>query len=287
MEMTKMKLELYENTEAFAADTLEILLENEVQNNLPISFIDSKKADKSDWLLGSVKDENGGVALVAACTPPFNIVLYETGNRQNDAAVRLLSDELKAAGFIPPGVLAERGLALRFAATFCENRGFHRHMSMNIMRLDAVKEMPKAPGRCRPQREDDLHYTPYWARAFAEECRVEVYGIPTNVARQRSQIETNTLYIWEDGHPVSQAAQGRKTQNGAVLSAVYTPPHYRGRGYASSVVAELSQILLDRGNKFCCLFADAENPISCGIYRKIGYYDLCVFEEIRFANELQ
>ncbi|MDR1330226.1 MAG: GNAT family N-acetyltransferase [Oscillospiraceae bacterium] len=282
-----MKFETYENTEAFAADTLEILLENEVQNNLPISFIDNKKADKSDWLLGSVKDENGGIALVAACTPPFNIVLYETGNRQNDAAVRLLSDELKSAGFIPPGVTAEQGLAQRFAETFCENRGFHRHMSMNIMHLDAVKKIQKAPGRCRPLREDDLYYTPYWARASGEECRVEVFDIPTYVERQRSIVEANTYYIWEDGRPVSQAAQGRKTQNGVVLAAVYTPPHYRGRGYASSVVAELSQILLERGNKFCCLFADAENPISCGIYRKIGYYDLCVFDEIRFENGWQ
>ena len=54
------------------------------------------------------------------------------------------------------------------------------------------------------------------------------------------------------------------------------------QGYASSVVAELSQALLNRGNKFCCLFADAENPISCGIYRKIGYYDLCVVDVIKF-----
>jgi predicted GNAT family acetyltransferase len=280
-----MRLELYKSTEAFAADTLEVLLENEVQNNLPISFIDSKKEDKSDWLLGSVKNANGGIALVAACTPPFNVVLYETGNRQNDAAVRLLSDELNRAGFIPPGVTAERGLARRFAEIFCENRRFHRHISMNIMRLDAVKDIQKALGRCRPLREDDLYYTPYWARAFAEECRVEEYDIPAYVERHRSIIEANTYYIWEDGCPVSQAAQGRKTQNGAVLTAVYTPPHYRSRRYASSVVAELSQILLDRGNKFCCLFADAENPISCGIYRKIGYRDLCVFEEIRFEDK--
>jgi hypothetical protein len=42
-----MKFERYENIESFAADTLEIMLENEVQNNLPISFIDNKTADKS------------------------------------------------------------------------------------------------------------------------------------------------------------------------------------------------------------------------------------------------
>jgi predicted GNAT family acetyltransferase len=70
-----------------------------------------------------------------------------------------------------------------------------------------------------------------------------------------------------------------------VVNGVYTPNHYRGKDYASSVVAELSRMLLERGNKFCCLFADAKNPISCSIYRKIGYYDLCVFDELKFEKQ--
>jgi len=78
------------------------------------------------------------------------------------------------------------------------------------------------------------------------------------------------------------AVSGRNTQNGAVVTNVYTPPHYRGKGYATSVVAQLSKDLLERGNKFCCLFADALNPISCGVYRKIGYKDVCVYDEIKF-----
>ncbi|MCL2409595.1 MAG: GNAT family N-acetyltransferase [Oscillospiraceae bacterium] len=277
-----MKLIHYENTEAFAADTLEILLENEVQNNLPISFINNKVADKSNWFLASVKDSSGEITLVAACTPPFNIVLYETRNKPNDVAVKLLSDELKSLEFTPPGVLAEQGLARRFAEV--HSNSFHLHVSMNIMRLDKVTDIPKAPGFCRPLREDDLVYVPYWERAFSEECDVETYDIPTNVERAKMRLGNDTHYIWEDGHPVSQAAHGRSTKNGAVVNAVYTPPHYRGKGYASSVVAELSRILLERGNKFCCLFADANNPISCGIYRKIGYYDLCVFDEIKFES---
>lgn len=79
----------------FGADTLDILLESEVQNNLPISFINNEHDyDTSNWLLASVKDDNGSVVLTAACTPPFNIVLYETGNKSYGAAVELLSDEL-------------------------------------------------------------------------------------------------------------------------------------------------------------------------------------------------
>jgi len=90
------------------------------------------------------------------------------------------------------------------------------------------------------------------------------------------------LKFRNDGHPVSQAVHARSTRNGAVINGVYTPPNYRRKGYATSVVTELTRILLERGNKFCSLFADAENPVSCGIYRKIGYYDLCVFDDIKF-----
>jgi predicted GNAT family acetyltransferase len=271
----------YVDTEAFAADTLDILLKHEVQNNLPISFINNDTADKSNWLLGSVKDDSGSVVIVAACTPPYNIVLFETDNNPNDTAVQFLANELKSLGIKLPGVLAEQSLALRFSEAYA-NAGFHRHLSMNVMQLDKVNSLEKAPGYFRLLSEDDLFFAPYWARAFGEECRVEVFDIPTYVEQIKSRINKESHYFWVDGHPVSQAVHGRSTQNGAVINAVYTPPNYRGKGYATTLVAELSQELLNKGNKFCCLFADAENPTSCGIYRKIGYYDLCVYDEIKF-----
>jgi len=211
--------------------------------------------------------------------------MYETGNKPNNDAVKLLSDELKSIKVALPGVLAEQGLAQRFAEAFAGSSEYYKHLSMNLMRLDSVIVTQKAPGRCRPLQEDDLFYVPYWERSFGEECQIEVYDIPTNVKRIRKRIGKGSHFIWEDSHPVSQAYNERNTQNGAGISGVYTPPNYRGKGYASSVVAELSQALLERGYKFCFLFADAENPVSCGIYRKLGYFDLCVFDEIRFGSE--
>ena len=274
----------YSDMDAFANDTLEVLLENEIQNNLPISFIHSKAAVMSNCILATVKDTDGAVVLSASCTPPYNILIYETGNRQNNAAVKLLCDELKSINFEINGVMAEQGLAHRFATEYFGGNTLYKNVPMNVMRLDKINQIEKASGYCRPLQENDLYYVPYWERAFSEECNIVVNNIPTYYERAKSRIEKEVYYIWEDGHPVSQAVHGRSTPNGAVVNGVYTPPYYRGRGYASSVVAELSQILLDRGNKFCCLFADAENPISCGIYRKIGYYDICILSEIKFDN---
>jgi len=280
-----VKFQKYDSTQTFGADVLEILLQHEVQNNLPIGFIKNERGyDTSNWLMASVKDENGSVVLTAACTPPFNIVMYETDNRQNDAAMKCLSDALKEIRFAFPGVLAEQGLANRFAEIYAGKGGYQSNHSMLIMRLDQVNPIQKAPGYCRELTEDDLFFVPYWERAFGQECGVEYYEIPAHVTGIKKRLGKHKHYFWIDTVPVAQAASTRSTENGAVINAVYTPPHYRGKGYATSVVGELSQMLLDRGQKFCCLFADAHNPISCGIYHKLGYVDQCVFEELKFNH---
>lgn len=281
-----MKFEQYDDTKKFGADVIEILLRHEVQNNLPISFIkNEQELDTSNWLMTAIKSDEGNVLLTAACTPPFNLVLYETDNIANEAAVNLLSNELKSRVIKVPGVLAEQSLAQRFAEAYNEKSSYQRNMSMNIMRLDQVADISKAPGYFRPLREEDLFFAPYWERAFGEECKVEFFDLPRHIERLKKRIDKNTHYIWEDGIPVSQAVQGRATENGAVINGVYTPPPYRGKGYASSIVAALSRMMLENGHTFCCLFADAENPISCGIYRKIGYQDQCVFDEIKFDGK--
>ena len=52
---------------------------------------------------------------------------------------------------------------------------------------------------------------------------------------------------------------------------MYTPPELRRRGYASALVARLTQHLLDGGRDFCFLYTDLANPTANRIYRNIGY----------------
>jgi GNAT superfamily N-acetyltransferase len=46
----------------------------------------------------------------------------------------------------------------------------------------------------------------------------------------------------------------------ARIAPVYTPPQARGRGYATALVADLSQALLDRGRQGLFLITDLANP---------------------------
>lgn len=276
-----MKVECYSGPDRFRDDVYELLLRHEEQNNLLIGFIrNERKADTADWLMATVKDDAGNILLTAARTPPFKLVLFETDNRPSPDAVRLLASELKSQKQPIPGVLGEQTLARRFAGEFTGIGRFRKNHSMRVMRLDKVAMPVPSPGAMRPLREQDLFFVPYWNRAFAEEVNIETLDLSAYMEQVRKTIGLNTRYIWEDGIPVSHASHSRSTEHGAVLGIVYTPPPYRGHGYASSLVAGLSRALLERGYRFCCLFADAENPVSCGVYRKIGYVERCIVDDL-------
>ena len=64
---------------------------------------------------------------------------------------------------------------------------------------------------------------------------------------------------------------GGPTPNGARIGPIYTPPDQRRRGYGSALTADLTQLQLDRGRRFCFLFTDLANPTSNSIYQQIGY----------------
>ncbi|MCL2785055.1 MAG: GNAT family N-acetyltransferase, partial [Propionibacteriaceae bacterium] len=85
-------------------------------------------------------------------------------------------------------------------------------------------------------------------------------------------IASGKLYILEDnGTPVSMARAYRELRAICVVSAVYTPPYFRGKGYASSCVAGVSRVILERGFERAVLYTDLSNPTSNSIYQKIGY----------------
>ena len=275
-----MEFRRYDNVGVFRSDVLGNLLKNEVLNNLAISILtESKARSASDWLMATVAD-SGGISHAALCAKPFDLLLYEADSQRRDG-LELLAMEIRRLVADPPCVFAERGLARRFVDAYAPGRVAAPEKSMVVMRLDELAKYNKAQGYCRELTVKDMYFVPFWERSFGEECRTQVFPIPDVVSRVSSRLGTGAHFIWEDGIPVSQAVHGRSTPCGAVINMVYTPPHYRGRGYATSVVAKLSGSLLDGGKDFCCLFADSGNPVAQGIYRKLGYYDVYTFDIVR------
>jgi predicted GNAT family acetyltransferase len=85
---------------------------------------------------------------------------------------------------------------------------------------------------------------------------------------------------------LKQMGNHRNMLNVGGVGPVYTPPYFRGHGYASACVARVSQKILNSGKKYCVLYTNLANPVSNSIYQKIGYQTICDSVLIKFKAPL-
>jgi len=148
---------------------------------------------------------------------------------------------------------------------------------LHAFELRVVRPPAAPPGAFRTASADDTDLLEHWAIAFAEDIGETM--LPQEASETVARmLPHGDLAVWErDGELVSMAAVVRRTPWSSSVAYVYTPPPLRRRGYASAIVAELSQRELDAGQSWCSLFTDAANPTSNHIYTEIGYEPRCDF----------
>lgn len=292
--MTDMKFKIYTNVNEFYKDTYDILMGHEAQNLIPLGNIIMGHAeeDKTDWrdpagwFIATVADASG-IRLTAIMTPPYNLTLYATDNKIDATAINCLIDGL--ADLRIPGVMTEKALAQYFAKAYASHKNMTCETVMEQRIFELMQVNPDIPqiGTLRLMEEKDMPFFPYWFEAFttAEHTTDSTtMPIPEDGEHYRYYISTNKFYILEDqGIPVSMAGSIREMQTVCGVSYVYTPPYYRGKGYATSCVAKLSQAVLDKGFTKCVLYTDLANPTSNSIYQKIGYRPVCDSLNLKFV----
>ena len=212
----------------------------------------------------------GRIVAVAMQTPPFNLVLSEI---DDPAAISCLADDLADRDL--PGALGpvEHVRAFVEARTARGGLPARLHISERIFRLTEVRSpTPLAAGRLRAAGSADRALVLDWIGAFHREALEPVTASELAALTDRwLGGHGRTLYLWEDGEVVSLAGIGSPTPNGLRIGPVYTPPERRRHGYASALVAAMSQGALDTGRRFCFLFTDLANPTSNHVYQSIGY----------------
>ncbi|HEX4898238.1 MAG TPA: GNAT family N-acetyltransferase [Candidatus Limnocylindrales bacterium] len=234
-------------------------------------------------LFALVVDGAAGDRVVAAAlrTPPYNLVVSMVGDLD---AVDALAEAL--AGSSLPGVSAPREVAEGFAASWTARTGrrSRRSMAERIFRLDAVREPRPASGRMRLAERADRALLIAWIEAFTLEALGKSEDMAAGVDRWLEH-RGRRLWLWEDGDlRVSLCGAGGETAHGIRIGPVYTPPEHRGHGYASNLVAGVSQLLLDEGRQFVTLFTDLANPTSNRIYQDVGYAPVIDFEVVDFID---
>ena len=270
-----LAVDRFNDATMFLARVEDFLGRREAEHNLLFGILDSLGRGATGLeappYLAAVVDHEAVVG-VALRTPPFNLLLSEIDAEPAIAAVVAdLIDEDEPL----PGVTGPVTIARDFAASWAARTGVVTGIRTRerIFRLTRVIPPLQVPGAMRLADHTDADLLVTWLRAFSTEA---LPSAPAGDARATVdrwlRLGTKRNYVWElDGLPVSWTSMGGRTPHGTRIGPVYTPPEHRGRGYASALVAAVSQVPLDEGLQFCFLFTDLANPTSNHIYQAIGY----------------
>ncbi|MFH8757572.1 GNAT family N-acetyltransferase [Streptomyces atroolivaceus] len=209
-------------------------------------------------VLGWWRGADGEVAGALVRTPPFVPIL---GTAAPDA-VSALADALPL-----PGINADRDTAEVLASRWPRHRVDEEH---RLYRLGTpVPPSPAPAGGPRTATPADRALLVAWLTTFAEQTRLSGDQAERIVDER---VAYGGWTLWEaGGEPVSMAGVSRRIAGTVRVTAVYTPPEHRGRGYAAAVTAEVSRTAREAGAREVLLFTDLANPTSNGVYLRIGY----------------
>ncbi len=274
----------FSDAAAFLEHVRPLLMRHEAENNLMLgvvrTLIDQPDRYTEKPYLASL--DYGDAAIACAIrTPPFPVAL----TRMPQEALEIVVQDLETVYHDLPSMLAPDTTAQAFAEMWARRTGAKAHLrrGQRIYQLDEVTLPQRHPaGELRQATAEDFDTVSGWLEAFNTELHEVAHPDPRD--RTTQCIHDGAAFLWEDQRPVSMALWTGRTPNGIRISGVYTPPEWRGRGYASACVAHLSQRMLDEGRSFCFLFTDVDNPTSNNIYQQIGYRPVCDMPLYQFAG---
>ncbi|MCK8060210.1 MULTISPECIES: GNAT family N-acetyltransferase [unclassified Fusibacter] len=263
-----MKFTTYKTPMQFYPVVEELLYKDEVTNVLTIGILKGAQADDDFSNCFFACGEVDGKVTLALVIYGLHLVLVTN----EEAYLREAAEFVANKNLVYPGVIGSRPYVDIFVEHLnaLVDHSIELAMSQRIYRLDQVSDIKRAKGVMRPATLEDLDLIMDWSRLFAE-----MDGGTFNEDRSRKNrikgIEDKRMFIWEvEGEAVTMAALGKSTHKSVIISLVFTPENQRGKGYATTLVADLSEYALSLYD-YCTLYTDLSNPTSNGIYMKIGY----------------
>jgi predicted GNAT family acetyltransferase len=263
-----------------------MLIENEAQNNLLLGLLYraiNQKEGLEDYFFAYV-EKNDEVVLSFIKTPNQKLIMASSAAIKLDEG-RKVVQELLQLNISLPGMIGEKNLVTNFSSIWEEqtHQTINVDMEQLIYKLEVVNRELIGPGTMRIATEQDIDKISKWVFQFS-------LATPETLSEEDARkiaeetVRASAIYLWVvNDEIVSMARKSRPSLNGIVVSLVYTPDEFRKKGYASSLVATLSQHLLDEGYQFCSLYTDLANLTSNHIYKEIGYKP--VAESVMYSFE--
>ncbi|ALS75137.1 GCN5 family acetyltransferase [Planococcus rifietoensis] len=232
------------------------------------------------FYLGLAEDAQG-IAALALMTPPHPLQLIAL--REDANVETLAANAFRQAEIEIPGVIGDKRTAERFAEAWGEFAEIA--MDQGLYRIDAVrKKLAKSPGSWRVANRLDAPLLVDWYQLFGEDTGI---GNPSQEEAEEKIadfISRKEVFLWEDeGRVVSCMKKARPSKHGITVSFVFTPRELRKKGYARTLVAEVTEELLNEYD-FAMLYTDLANGTSNKIYQEIGYEQIANPMHLKFGQ---
>jgi uncharacterized protein len=275
-----MLVRMHHDPVAFLELVEPFLMARQVECSLPLGIARAFADQRShEGLMFSV--ESGPDVVAVAVKSPRRHIVLTTGP---DNAMIALARFLFEYGLPVPGAIGPVKSTQALIDEWILLNGCTAHLRMN-MRLycaTAVRAVTTPAGTFRLARLGDIDAIEMMTLKFIAEATHD----PTDDVRKRclESIGAGLMGVWEEaGSIVSMTETVNRTEQISHIRCVYTPPAFRGRGFATALVARMTSRQLSSGRTFCTLYTDLSNPTSNKIYQQVGYEPVMDSIDVAFA----
>ncbi|MBP3963860.1 GNAT family N-acetyltransferase [Paenibacillus lignilyticus] len=231
-----------------------------------------------------MRSENG--QLLFAQSPGHNGWLWMSRSLAGDEEKRLLQELVNhLEGRSLPGISGAPQTAYPFAVEYsrANNLRHSTQMTMEAYHCPEVYKLSKVKGEASVATMQDVDVVAHYLAGFSEDAYGRTVEPESQLEPARGLIESGKLYLWRvDGKAVSMANIAHRSPRHGRINAVFTPLRLRKKGYASAVVAAVSEQLLAE-NITPMLYADLRNPGANKVYRNIGFVPNGQIADIGFS----
>lgn len=266
------------SADEFLKNAGDLLYKDEAVNSLMLGLAEdmltrpSHLSKEPPWYL-RVVDTQGKTLTAALRTPPMNLILtYADKPELAELADYVLRRTPELPGLTGPSESVDNFSELWFART---GRRGEVAMHSKIYQAERMKIPTDVTGYLRHFRDDEFDLALRWMKEFcAEALPNEKRSEEVWLKSVERVLEKKAGYVWmHNDEPVAMTHVSRPTRDTVTINYVYTPKHLRQRGFASALVARLSEKMLE-DKRYCVLYTDLANPTSNKIYQNIGYEEV-------------
>lgn len=255
----------------------EPLVSTVVSTMLDRAVADPRPVEHPRWWAAVLEgDQVVGVAMRTAPFRPYPLYLLAMPDAAARALGRWLVDQgedvahangVRSSVEVVLGVVAE--------ARGCATRVLEHD---RLWEAGAVEAPSGVRGDARLATPDDVDLVVTWCQDFMPAADRQAGRPPREGEGEHldhdwaaDRIASGLVWLWEvEGRVVHLTVHGAPALGVARVGPVYTPVEHRGHGYAAALVAEVTGRILAAGDR-ACLFTDVDNPVSHGVYERIGY----------------